>query len=50
MAALGVRPQLLTSWASPQGCLRVLKTRQLSSLRVNDLGKSKTEAAVSFIA
>lgn len=37
--AVGRRPQYLTTWASPKGCLNVLTTWQLASLRTKDPGE-----------
>lgn len=36
MLAVGRRPQFLTTWASPKGCLCVLTTRQPASPKVGD--------------
>lgn len=36
MPTFGRKPQFLTTWTSPQGCLHVLMTRQLASPRMND--------------
>lgn len=33
LLAVGKKFQFLTTWASPQGCLSVLMTEQLASLR-----------------
>lgn len=42
-------PYIFTGWASPQRCVSVLTTRQLTFPRASDLRESKEESAVSFM-
>lgn len=50
MLAVGMRPQFLATWTSPEGCLGVLMTQQLVSTRDSDPVESMAEATISFLS
>lgn len=46
--ALGKRPQFLSKWAAPEGCLSVLTTRWLACSKIN-YPEDQGEAAAPFV-